>query len=540
MSEPIKPVTNEPVVDDEAIQLAATVIKAMVPEVTATEPAESTVTESDNQLLVEEPEEQPTATEEVVPEVTGRKQQKALQEFDINSPVKLTTGDEIILPATFDKETREVLERLPNVEMLDSPEARDWAQSISEGLEYTTFGENFVPTMEDPNAEFRHKVEHNGMNLTAQSPKFKETENQNLKGERAVIRVITHLGLGTLFQVPLWHSGLWITFKPPTESEIIELNRILIADKIKFGRYTYGLAFSNITVYTVDRLVDFALSHVYDTTSKSEDIPLEKLKNHISCQDIPSLLWGFICTMYPRGFKYRRACINDPLKCNHILQETLNVTKLQWTNTAAISEWQKSHMSGRQSKVKDLASVNRYKDELVKLQKKKIVINKDTDNAISVTLKTPSITDYVNAGHVWIGDIVETVDKAVAVDSNTNERNEIIKRHGQASAMRQYSHWVDSIEIGTNIIDDKETIEKTLNVLSADDDIRNEFINNVVEYINQSTVSVIGIPVYECPNCGMVQETTLKLNEYKNIIPLDVIQVFFGLITQRLNNLNQR
>ena len=480
------------------------------------------------------------SVEELSDTKTSRQKQGVYQEFSINASEKLTSGVEITLPANFDKETKEALEHIPNVNLLDDPGSREWANTVAEGLEHTTFNECFVNTLEDPDAEFKHKNEHSGISLMAQAPKFKAAENENLKGERAVLRLITHLGLGTLYQTPLFHSGMWVTFKPPTESEIIELNRAMINDKIKFGRYTYGLAFSNITSYTIDKLVDFVLSHVYDINIKAEDVNLNNLKSHISCQDIPSLLWGFICTMYPRGFKYKTACISNPEKCNYVVEETINVTKLQWTNTRALTDWQKTHMTGRQPKCKDLASIKRYKEELAKIQKKRITINEGTDKEISITIKTPSIEEYIDAGHRWIGDITETVDKALGSDNTENERNNTIIRYGQASAMRQYNHWIDSIEYQTNIIDDKETIEQLLDTLSADDEIRNAFIQAVVDYINNSTISVIGIPVFDCPKCGITNESQYSLPTHKNIIPLDMVQLFFALHTQRLNKLTER
>lgn len=481
-----------------------------------------------------------TASEQPEPEkTTTRKGHRAVQSFP-TSTEPVIGGDELDMPSSFDRETREQLERIPNIKLLDSPEGRQWANQVREGMTLTAEAEMFVSTLEDETAEFHQKLDHNGVALVAQPPKFKPLENQNLQGERAVIRLISHLGLGTLFNVPLWHSGIWITFKPPSESEILELNRALIADKIKFGRYTYGLAYSNTTSYTIDRLVDFALAHVYDLTAKSEDITVDNLRKHISSQDIPSLLWGFVCTMYPRGFRYRRACVADPEKCNHVLEETLNVTKLQWTNNNALSDWQRTHMSSRQPKSKDIASITRYREELSKMQKKRVLINEGLANEIAITIKTPSVEEYVEAGHRWIGDIVDAVDRALGADAPSGERNAHIVRHGQASAMRQYSHWIDSIEYETNIISDRETIESTLDVLSADDVVRNQFIGAVVEYINKSTISLIGIPAYDCPACGATQSTNLDLPQYKNIIPLDVVQVFFGLLTQRLERMADR
>ena len=89
-----------------------------------------------------------------------------------------------------------------------------------------------------------------------------------------------------------------------------------------------------------------------------------------------------------------------------------------------------------------------------------------------------------------------------------------------------------------SVIDDLETIEKLLNTLSADDIVRESFIQEVIDYINSSTISVIGIPVFDCPKCQGGQDD--PSSPLKGIIPLDVNQVFFGLATQQLAKIESR
>jgi hypothetical protein len=501
-----------------------------------------TVNVNDELLVTEAVEEPKTVKEQPVEEeeVIERKRQTVTQDTDINHKDKLEYIETLALPSNYDDETRKALEKAPNVSMVDNEQGREWASVVAEGMDYSTTSDVFVPTLEDEKANFKQHLEHNNIRLAGDIPKFNAIENQQLKGERSVIRMLSHLGLGTLFQTPLWHTGIWVTFKPPSESEIIEINRIIQSDKIRLGRYTYGLAFSNITSYTIDRLVEFALNHVYSTTIKNEEAPISSLRQIISSQDIPSLLWGFVCSMYPRGFNYVRSCVNDPDKCTHIVKDTINVSKLQWINDNTLTDWQKTHMSKRQPNTKDLASIERYKEELSITQKRKITVNEGTDKAMAIIIKSPSIAEYVDAGHRWVGDIVETVNKAIGADARDRERNEIITKHGQASAMRQYSHWVSSIEIGTNTIEDLESIEKNLDVLSSDDAIRGQFITEVIDYINKSTMAVIGIPVYDCPHCNKTQSGSVTLPKFTNVIPLDVVQVFFGLLTQRLERMAAR
>lgn len=521
--EPI--VIQEHIVDDE-----------VPPPVVAAPVAEQVVTA---------PTPMPETQEKVEEVTTGKADGRKSQHVTITEQIYINEAagpddDQLTMPATFDKETRKVMESIPNVELLDDEKTREWAMRVNDGLNYTTFDEAFVPSLEEDDADFAQSVELNGVKLAGHQPKMKQIENQTLHGERAAIRLMRHLGLGTLFQTPLWHTGIWVTFKAPTESEIVELNRQIFDDKIEMGRHTYGLVYSNTAAYTAQRLVDFALDHIYDTTLVAEEIPSNSLKNVINTQDYPSLIWGFVCTMYPRGFHFSRACVNDPSKCNHVLEALLNLSKLQWVNRAALTAWQKTHMSTRQPNAKNMESVKRYQEELGRVQEKRVVFYKDDPREIAITLKTPTLTDYIESGHRWVGDMVDMVNSALGMDASEKERNTYITRHSQASALRQYAHWIKSVEFNSNVINDRETIEKTFNILSSDNEIRNDLTQSVMNYIDHSTIAVIGIPVYDCPKCGTAQDSDSNLPYHKNIIPLDVTQLFFALITQRLTKITDR
>ena len=449
--------------------------------------------------------------------------------------------DEIIdLPSTSDKESINAINLAPNVSLVDTAESRKWANILDSGLQMAAFGNAFTPTIEDPEAEFHQGVPFNGSALAGAHPRFKAIEDENIKGERGILRFMSHLGLGTIFQAPLWHTGIWITFKAPSEGELLELQRQLIADKIEFGRNSYGMVFSNTSSYITDRLISFAFDHIYDTSLKSDEAQKIDLKTIISSHDIPAVVWGLLCSIYPRGFQYRRACTTDAEKCNHVVEERLNLSKILWTNTRALTPWQITHMSDRRANSKNLESVKRYKEELLKCQNRQVEINKDSGKNVNMTLKIPTIAEYIESGHRWIGEIVSMVNKALGIDSNDKDRNNYIIKQGQATAMRQYMHWVDSIEFSSNKIEDKTTLEGVFDILSADDNIRTEFMTEVAKYINDTSIAVIGIPVYDCPKCGNTQEPHLELPAHTNIIPIDVYQTFFALLVQKLEKITVR
>lgn len=468
-------------------------------------------------------------------------QQYVIQDFPYETSPVTESTDQISLPSYFRKATEDFLKDLPNANIAVSEQARNWASVLQEGMTYLPNAESYKNTLTDPKVEFHNTVKHNGGDIIAKPPRFKNAENSQLQGELAVMRVVSQLGLGSLVQVPLWHSGIWVTFKPPGESELVELYRRLVQRKIEFGRYTSGLIFSNIGVYFTNELVDFAIAHIYDLSTKSSDINIENVKNHIVSQDIPSLIWGLLCSMYPRGFRYRRACNTDALKCNHVVEATLDISKLQWTNNKGLTDWQKAFMFSRQTKFRSLEEIQRYKSEHQLMQKHRFALTEGSD--IHFTIKNPSLTEYIDSGHKWIGEIVNAVEQVLDIEATDKQREQEITRRGQATTLRQYVHWIDTIEIDTNVITDRETIENTLDQLSADETIRNTILKNIIDYINRSTVSVIGIPVYACPACGKTQEfehIESELQNFTNIIPLDVGLVFFGLIVQRMSKIQVR
>lgn len=445
--------------------------------------------------------------------------------------------ENMALPTDYGSKIREALTELPNINMSDNEAAREWIKTLNESLSSLPMQDMFRSTLEDPEAFFTQRPEHNGKPLTAMSPKFEKIENTVLKGEKAVIRIIQTLGLGNLIQIPLWHTGIYLTIKPPTEIELIALNRQLITDKIQFGRYNYGLAFSNTMCYTTDRLVEFVLDHIYNATIKSDVLTVDDLKKLINCQDIPILLWGILCTIYSNGYKYKRACISNPETCNHVIEATINISKLLWTNTSGLTDYQMEHMTHRQARSRSMEQIQKYKDELTKTHQSRVKL--DIGKDVYVTIRTPSIYDYVTSGSQWLTNIVSSIEKTIASDVSIEEKNTLITRYGQASRLRQYSHWVEAIEIDTNITDDRETIDELLNVLSSDDDFSSSIMKKIRDYINGSVMAVIGIPEYDCPNCGSKQEGG-SYPKLTKIIPLDVYTCFFTLTTQRLIKLTDR
>lgn len=442
----------------------------------------------------------------------------------------------IDLPSDFTKVIAATLDRLPNIAVADTASSRNWAEVLKEGQDHSSYNGAYITTLEDPEADFGQTVALPTGLAGGAFPKF-AASTEAPKGEKALMRLNAYMGLGSIFKFPLWNTGIWLTLKPPSEAALLELNRLNISDKITFGRTTYGLALNNMSSVVADRMTNFVLEHVYQTNLKNKDVNLRSI---ISTQDLNTLIWGLLNTVYPTGVQYRRSCSCNPEKCQHVVSERLNVSKIAWTNKRGLTSLQMSHMSNSRSDSVDLAAVEAYKKELLAAQKRTITLTGLNGKEISLTLKVPTIAEYIDSGQRWISEITSSVNKALAQNVTNDERNSYIMNHGQVSAMLQYIHWIDTLTFDGADIDDVETIEKLLTALSSDDLIRTGFMDELDSYINQSTISVIGIPTYDCPACGEEQKPAKVLPNHSNIIPLDVYQLFFTLLVQRLERIQVR
>lgn len=454
-----------------------------------------------------------------------------------DTPFELT----IALPSDTDARTKDFLDRTPNIKLMDSEIGDRWAETVKGSLGMSAFQDTFIRTLENPEAEFHQTLELNGTRFGSHEARFKSKQNSEFSGELAVIRTISHLGLGSIFNVGLYNSGVWVSFKPPAEDDLVELHRQLTADKIQMGRSSYGLVYANSTSFTTGRLLQFAMEHVYRFSADNKEINPENALQHLSVLDINTILWGLACTMFPRGFAYSRACTSNPEKCQYVANETLNLRKLQWVDRRALTDKQKAQLANnRQATEMKLQDLKSYQADMTRLSSHRIVAREGQTDEIIFNLRAPSIQEYIETGHRWIDDMVDTVDASLGSNPSDAERNRQVDLRTRASIMRQYSHWVASIEFDGNQIKDRASVESVLNNISGDRDVRTTFLKGVTRYIETGSVSVIGIPTFDCPVCGTPNEGHLNYPHKSTVIPLDVIQLFFVLLTQKHRDLQNR
>ena len=321
------------------------------------------------------------------------------------------------------------------------------------------------------------------------------------------------------------------------ERDLIDFYSSIFREKIFLGRMSAGLTLTNMSVYINNRLFDFIVKHVHSVNYG--DIPKEKLRDYLLIHDYHILAWGFAATMYPNGFDYQRACVQDIEKCNHIERETINLLKLLWVDNPSLTQAQKDILFETRPNKLTLDSYRKFITEHRKVKSASHTLK----NGMTFFLRVPTFSEHVVDGLGWTNKINTAVDSLIVSDPDEEEKakQELLQQYVSASLLRQFSHWVDYIEDDeSNVVKDRDTINSLLEVFSSDDDLRGELNAAIMKFMASTTIALVGIPSYECANCKKEQNTDPVNERFVSVIPLDVMQLFFTLLTLRISKILER
>lgn len=445
----------------------------------------------------------------------------------------LNAGEFVYIPTADAVELNLVAEFYPTLDLSKSETGMNWIGAVLAGQKNLYTANAFHDSVEREDSLWSQVVPHKGEQLGIRRPQLGEPQEGGLlTGEQAMMKMQAVLGLGAIVRIPLWHSGIWVSLKAPSESALLELDRRIANEKVLLGRISNGLVFSNTSVYMHSFLLNFALDHMYEATVKyNKPSDLKKL---IDINDLPTLLWGLICTIYPNGYPYKRPCVTDPSKCTHIVEELLAINKLSWTDERSLTDWQRDHMVKRNAKV-SLEDIKRYKEEH-KYNKNGTLQLRDN---LTVVLRVPTLDDYEKTGFAWVDGLVNMVDQAFGGTIQGEERDRFIMEQSAMTALRQYAHWIDRVVLeGKHVINDRSSIDDVIGTLTSDDQLYTDFFNGMGAFINDTTISTIAVPKFDCPACKKPMSTEEKAHPH--LIPLDVTSIFFTLVGHRISKVLSR
>lgn len=381
----------------------------------------------------------------------------------------------------------------------------------------------FRDTLARPEAQWKQSVDHEGAQLRASKVKLRASDDP-------VLRIRNELGMGGLVQIPLWHSGIWLTLRTPSDKSLLELERRISADKIDFGRRSNGLVFSNTEVYATSHVVDFALEHMH--TSTVDKASIDTLKELIRVTDVPQMAWGILLAVYPKGYPLSQPCVADPENCDHVVNQLINIGRISWTDTTKLTDRQKKHMANRVARYTP-EKIKEYQDDFVFGTVSTVKLNEN----IHIKLGVPSLIKAQETGYAWVDGITTSTQQAFSLKLKENERIEYIREQALLTGLRQYSHWIESVVRGGDSVEeepitDSEVLDEIIDVICANEELTKTVYKTIQSYIDGSTISLIALPRYKCPACQ--KEPDEQYLKHPHLIPLDVIYVFFILRVQKL------
>lgn len=374
-----------------------------------------------------------------------------------------------------------------------------------------------------------------------ESPLNPRPLNFNTKGkisnESAIARFYAFLGTGEVVQVPLWHSGFWVTLRPIKQKDFINLTIALSNNAIDLGRSTAALIYSNYSVVFTRIVTDFIVDNIVDTTIKLK--PEDDIRTYIKTQDLYPLINGIISAMHPKGVKIYKACHNTfkfnkdnkPI-CDFFAEATVDTKKLLWVDKKALTPKHLSHMSHKQPKSVSTSEVLEYQQslEILKPKEVKIVVDKENDSWIKFTLSTPNLLDYVTVGEQWVTDLIKETEKLFTKEDSQETKTSIIEDMVGAVKSNIYNSYVKAMEFsdGTRYNTTEEIIQM-LDVVSSDLSVHNELIKEISDYLGNCAIAIIATPNFICPKCKASQTDVNSDDTFKEFIPLNLLENFFDL-----------
>lgn len=419
------------------------------------------------------------------------------------------------------------------------------SQVVTGSLSKAVRNDVFKKSM-DNNEEnnFANNMEYGDKALNTKFISFADTTANKITGKQAVARFTSILGGGNIVQVPLWHSGIWVTIKPPTQSELVILENKIKSNAIELGMYTNTLIFSNYSVIYSEIVYNFIIDHILDQTI---NVAKADLLKYIKVNDFNLLVCGILSTMYPEGVAIQRACRNaahladngKPM-CDYVHTAQVDPKKLIWVNKKALTKEMYNHMLNRKPDSASVEDVLEYQKQVSSNIAK--VIDVETSNNVKIQLKllTPTMENYLINGRRWVDDIISDTEE-LFTDTDTEEgKNNKIDTMVASNLLGIYNVFVNNITTKYNdtVIEvaEYEEVNETLSVLTADEKAYSAVLNAITDYIGDTGLAVVATPDFVCPNCKATQiENKEKDDPFKNFIPLNVLDIFFDLCTPKTN-----
>lgn len=377
-------------------------------------------------------------------------------------------------------------------------------------------------------------IKHKDKTIGPRSPRIRATGDND--EHVAVTQLRRHIDAGIELTFELAHTGIVVTMTPVNEDRIIDLDFTLSGKTNAVGLQTSGMLLSSRSAIFARELVELAIAHITSTNLKvpaGADIR-ETLMDVIDPLDYQVLVWGLQSSRSPSGYPWVYRCSTGT--CTHEHEGTLNFSRALWYNRAGLTDKQLDMLTSV-SKGVTLDDLKEYQDEFPELEEATIELS----SGVKIVLGRTSMRKYLAFGDSWCQEIEKQYNDALRLHATENTRAQFLRSTIQAKRMARYGHLVKSIiipngEDETIWTSDTEKgakiIRRLLCELSSNTIDYDDFESGVMNYIDMSTVAMVGYPAMECPKCKALPKT--KSGNLRSLVPIPIDRVFFTLVQQKV------
>lgn len=372
--------------------------------------------------------------------------------------------------------------------------------------------------------------------ITAARPQDKLKTQSDIPDNIAIEIIRSITGAGRKVIVPLVHTGIVVTIKPPTMNEFIRIKESIVNSRSELGRQTNGFLFNATSVYVDRDILNLVFSLI--TGSNAVSSSQEYLMSIIRQLDIPTLILAVLSARYPDGYEFHWSCIQNLDKCNYSVKSLIDLKQLFRVDNSKLTDLQKTMLT-KANITKSEEDLVKYQEEFKLFSKNRAIVKESEVDGekiqIILQFRIPSLAEYVGEGSKWIESIQESINNASSQSVNSQrEREYIIAERIQMIILEGFLPWVEKVILRNDSankdyeIGDLEEISVFLKEHSTNTETRITIRDAILKFINDNTKTIIGIPNFQCPNCHGWQ--TPDNEKIDIIVPIDLYSTFFMIL----------
>jgi len=362
------------------------------------------------------------------------------------------------------------------------------------------------------------------------------TSKRARTGKAALLKLVKATGVGAITQIPLYHSGFWITVRPLKDTEIINLGLDLSNAISELNKSTLGIVNTLVNLPYVEKITNLLNDIIINTTLKLDDE--DDILDYININDLYTIAWGIAKSMYPKGMDIIVPCKNNAVvdentglpKCTYKARVKVDIDKLFWVDKTKFTKDHISQMSKRKPNSVTKDEVKEYQETLTTNEPLSFTLDSEDGSRIDITLQSCSVNRYLELGYNLVEQIEEYLDNVI---NKLNVKDEDAKENAKERILRtfylkSYTHLFKEIRIDDARLESIEEIVEALEVFDSSIEFSKIIKDKLIEFLDRKLLTVIGIPNFTCPKCRATQSEDA-------IIPIAVYEYFFLLVNSRYN-----